>query len=292
MNLPSEDEIIGKWPQLSPPLVTLLCVTYNHEKYVSQTLDSFLMQETDFPFEIVIGEDCSTDKTRDVIKEYQEKYPRLIHLVTGPKNVKFANNFSRALESCRGKYIAHCEGDDYWTDPKKVQIQTDFMEKHPEYVLCGHGAVKAPSSGVPYGDILPHGKFFSSMHLIFSTKMAMGNQTRFWRNVIRKLPPEALHVTTVDLFMWSMLGHFGKGICLDEIKPSVYRINETSIWTPLTERQRQKLRIQAYFWMSVYYARRFKPFCAFYFFAGMTYVILKRTLRDLANVFKTSRQTD
>ncbi|MFA5041082.1 MAG: glycosyltransferase [Bdellovibrionales bacterium] len=291
MSLPSEDEIISKWPRLSPPVVSLLGITYNHENYISTMLDGFLMQETTFPFEIVIGEDCSTDKTRDVIKSYQEKYPRLIRLVTGPKNIGFARNFSRALEACQGKYIAHCEGDDFWTDPQKLQIQFDFMEQNPEYVMCGHAASAALSDGVPLGGKGIKAKEQSAASLKFSTKLGLGNQTKFWRHVIKKLPPEALRVTTVDLFMSSMLGHFGKARFLDNIKPSVFRIHSTSIWGPLTEKKREKYRIQAYYLMSLYYAKRLKLLCSLYFFAGATYVLARRALSDLLAFVRLAKKS-
>lgn len=115
------------------PLVSVWMITYNHEKYISQALDGILMQKTNFNYEIVIGEDCSTDRTREICIEYQKKYPDKIKLLLNEKNIGVTPNFIQTLKACKGKYIALCEGDDYWTDSYKLQKQVDFLEANPEY---------------------------------------------------------------------------------------------------------------------------------------------------------------
>jgi len=119
-------------------IISIAIVTYNHEKYIAQTIESILMQKTDFPIEIIIGEDCSTDKTREICIDYQEKYPEIIKLVLHPKNVGLYKNNLAAWIACKGKYVALCEGDDYWTDPLKLQKQVDFLEHNLEYSTCFH----------------------------------------------------------------------------------------------------------------------------------------------------------
>ena len=108
--------------------VSVFMITYNHEKYIAEALDSILMQKTDFDFDIVIGEDCSTDATRRIVLEYSRKYPDKIKLLLHNVNVGFISNMMYVLEACTGKYVAMCEGDDYWTDPFKLQKQVDFLE--------------------------------------------------------------------------------------------------------------------------------------------------------------------
>ena len=128
---------------MNTPLVSICCITYNHAQFIRKCLDGFLMQQTDFPIEILIHDDCSTDGTTEIIREYEAKYPELIFPLYEEENQyqqgKAAEidfyNYRRA----RGKYIAYCEGDDYWTDPLKLQKQVDFMESHPEYSVCFHG---------------------------------------------------------------------------------------------------------------------------------------------------------
>ena len=115
------------------PLVSIHCLAYNHKDYISQAIESFLMQKTNFQFEIVIGEDCSTDGTREIVFDYEKKYPDLIRVITSDKNVGMNENALRTKIAARGKYISFCEGDDYWIDPLKLQKQVDFLEANPDY---------------------------------------------------------------------------------------------------------------------------------------------------------------
>ena len=110
-------------------------ITYNHEKYISKALDSILMQKTNFSYEIVIGEDCSTDKTRDILINYKKQYPDRFKLLLNEKNLGAYKNAHQALQACKGEYIAFLEGDDYWINPDKLQIQIEYMDAHPEVGL-------------------------------------------------------------------------------------------------------------------------------------------------------------
>ena len=122
----------------SYPLVSVVMITYNHEQYIAQAIKSVLRQKTSFSFELVIGEDCSTDNTREIVSEYQNKYPDVIRVITAETNVGMHSNALRVEYSCRGKYIAYCEGDDHWHNPHKLQMQVDFLETYPDYVMV-HG---------------------------------------------------------------------------------------------------------------------------------------------------------
>jgi glycosyltransferase involved in cell wall biosynthesis len=108
-------------------------IAYNHEGFISEAINGVMMQQTNFPIELVIGEDCSTDNTRKICLEYKEKYPDKIRLLLPESNLGMMNNFLQTLRACTGKYIALCEGDDYWTDPYKLQKQVDFLEKNEKY---------------------------------------------------------------------------------------------------------------------------------------------------------------
>lgn len=124
------------------PLLSICCITYNHLNFIEQAIESFLMQKTTFSFEIIINDDCSTDGTTEILKKYEKKYPELIFPIyhaenefsKGIRGITARNTFPRA----RGKYIALCEGDDYWTDPLKLQKQVDFLEKNENINLCFH----------------------------------------------------------------------------------------------------------------------------------------------------------
>ncbi len=124
---------------MKDPKLSVILITYNHEKYIRKALDSVLSQETDFPFEVVIGEDCSPDDTRNICKEYKKKYPDQVRLVSRDKNTgRPTLNVYETTMKCRGEYLAYLEGDDYWTDTHKLQKQVDFLESHPEYIACTH----------------------------------------------------------------------------------------------------------------------------------------------------------
>ncbi len=181
-------------------LVSINCITYNHEKYVAEAIDSFLMQKTNFKFEILIHDDASTDRTTCIIMEYQKKYPDLIKPILQKENqqsqgiskIFYTFNHVRA----KGKYIAMCEGDDYWTDPYKLQKQVDYMENHPDCSMCFHAADKVKvgigkiSTIMPYdqncisptADIVLGGGGFMATSSILYRKTSMDNAPDFFFN--------------------------------------------------------------------------------------------------------------
>ena len=119
------------------PVVSVHMITYNHEPYIRQAIEGVMMQKTDFEYELIIGEDGSQDKTREICFEYQKKYPDKIRVLWWHENVrKYGGNSRRVRARCRGEFIAFCEGDDYWIDPLKLQKQVDVMRKHPNVGLC------------------------------------------------------------------------------------------------------------------------------------------------------------
>jgi glycosyltransferase involved in cell wall biosynthesis len=125
------------------PLVSICCLTYNHAKYVRQCLDSFITQQTSFDIEILIHDDASTDGTDRIIKEYEREFPSIVFPVYQSTNqYSLGVSLSQIIYSrVRGKYIATCEGDDYWLDPYKLEKQVSFLEKNPSYTCCGHLSV-------------------------------------------------------------------------------------------------------------------------------------------------------
>lgn len=129
---------------METPLVSICSITYNHAPYIRECIDGFLMQKTNFPIEIIINDDCSNDGTTEIIKEYAAKYPNIIHPIYHDENQYqkgIRGMFQKfVIPHARGKYIALCEGDDYWTDPLKLQKQVDFLESHPTFSLCFHNA--------------------------------------------------------------------------------------------------------------------------------------------------------
>lgn len=117
------------------PLASIAVITYNQQESLPKTLDSLLAQKVDFPYEIVVGEDCSTDNTREVLKGYTERYPDIIRPIYNDTNKGILGNYISTLSQCRGKYMASCAGDDYWCDSEKLGMQVEIMEQHPEIGL-------------------------------------------------------------------------------------------------------------------------------------------------------------
>lgn len=123
------------------PLVSIRCLVYNHEPYLRQCLDGFVMQKTTFPFEAIVHDDASTDGSAAIIREYAEKYPDIIKPIYETENQWGKGTINKTMYAAmhpNSKYIASCEGDDYWTDPNKLQIQVDFLESHPDYYMTCH----------------------------------------------------------------------------------------------------------------------------------------------------------
>lgn len=126
---------------MKEPVISIICNTYNQEKYIADALDSFLMQQVSVPFEILVHDDASTDKTADIIREYEKKYPNIIKPIYQTENQYSKEGlltYRFQIPRAKGKYIAFCEGDDYWTDPHKLQLQYDFMTANSEYSACCH----------------------------------------------------------------------------------------------------------------------------------------------------------
>ncbi len=131
-----------QWSEDTVPLVSISCITYNHENFIRDAIEGFLMQKTTFPVEILVHDDASTDKTASIVREYEEQYPHLIKPIYQTENQysKRDGSIDRIQRGrARGKYVALCEGDDYWTEPLKLQKQVDFLENNPDYSLCVSG---------------------------------------------------------------------------------------------------------------------------------------------------------
>ena len=225
----TEKEIMKNWKgDISNPVVSICCITYNHEKYIEETIDSFLMQETNFPFEVVIGEDCSKDNTRKIVEKYKEMYPNIIKLIVSENNVGMQANGQRTMEACIGEYMALCEGDDYWTDKNKLQIQKDFLESNPEYIICYTDVEAFNENGIIQDYIGGATKDLTADELKKATPI--NTLTTMYRNIMKdKFSAEFKASKYGDLFIWSILGYYGKGKYLPQIKPARYRVHSGGV---------------------------------------------------------------
>jgi glycosyltransferase involved in cell wall biosynthesis len=236
-----------------PPLVSICCATYNHEKYLAQTLESFLMQKVDFPIEVIIGEDCSTDRTPQIVRDYAERSPGLVKVITSETNVGVSLNAFRIRAAARGKYIALCEGDDYWTDPQKLQKQVDFLEKNPEFTISTHWVRNVGGSGeilekqVFTGEKCP--EVFGVEHALEGTPTHM-NSWVFRTSALRSIPKQkmdlVLRLPAHDEPLLLLLLAQGKGSCLPETM-GVWRLHSGGYWSPRSELNRRLALLQYYY---------------------------------------------
>jgi len=253
-----EKDIIRLWPELNAnPLVSIICHTYQHKNYIRDAINGFLMQETTFPFEIIIRDDASSDGTREIVEEYASKYPKIIKAI-----LENTNQYSKGIKPssitfsiAKGKYIAMCEGDDYWTDKKKLSVQAAFLEENDAYVIAYHDAVIVNSDGsVESESLLGVNKVdYSKNELVISATVP--TLTRFFRNVVNEFPHEMGNVVSGDTFLISLLSNYGGAKYLDGIEPAVYRRHAGGIWSGVDHVKRNHIAATTFFWLSIYYRR-------------------------------------
>ncbi|WP_316839650.1 glycosyltransferase family 2 protein [Pedobacter gandavensis] len=228
-------------------MVSICCLTYNHEKYIKQAVEGFVMQKTNFSVEIIIGEDCSTDHTREILNDYVSRYPDKIRIITSPTNVGANNNAVRVFKAVRGKYIAICDGDDYWTDPLKLQKQVDFLEENEAFVMCGHYSKRiSENNEIHYLNFNPKPLVYSFDDVMTENNTEISTLTIVFRNSaeIKKMYTADwfLKCNAPDKFI-KLYTTFvsGKGIYILPETMSCYRLHAGGIWSSLKPRDvRQK----------------------------------------------------
>jgi glycosyltransferase involved in cell wall biosynthesis len=217
------------------PKVSICMITYNHEKFIEQAIDSVLMQKTNFDYELVIGEDCSSDRTREIVIDYQKKFPDKIRLLLPRYNLGMITNFIQTLKACQGQYIALLEGDDYWTDPLKLKKQVDFLDASSEFVICFHNMMvkyedesqKTHSSNINQKEV-------STLDDLTNSNFIYTASCVFRNNLIKEFPEWFKEVALGDLPLFILLAQYGKIRFLNEIM-GVYRVNNESVWAKKNE---------------------------------------------------------
>lgn len=275
------------------PLLSILCITYNHEKYISKAIKSFLEQETSFDFEIVIGEDCSTDNTLEVILEFQKNHSKIIKIIKSENNIGVTKNFRRTLAACRGKYIALCEGDDYWDDPKKIQTQVSFLESNPEYVLTYHDTHSIDENNKITNDLSKKGINFDTTKSMLIKAPPISTLTTCFRNEIKEIPIEFNDAPVLDICLWSLLGHHGSGKYLESIKPAIYRLHSSGIFSSKNKSEKIRMAAQSYLALSRYYENQenVKIKCYFTYKAAEAISIDLETNYQLKSIILTIYRT-
>jgi glycosyltransferase involved in cell wall biosynthesis len=210
------------------PKVSIVSIAYNQEGYIRQALESFVAQKTSFRFEVVIADDCSTDKTPEIIREYARNYPDIFRATLRKKNLGSWQNFLSVLQDARGDYIALCEGDDYWTDPEKLQKQADFLDNNTDYALCFHPVRvifdNNEEKETIYPDIKDESKF--TVKELLQHNFIQTNSVMYRRQKYENMPA---NIMPGDLYIQLYHAQFGKIGFIDEVM-SVYRRHAGGIW--------------------------------------------------------------
>lgn len=228
-------------------LVTVFCLAYNHEKYIRTTFEGFVKQKTDFKFKVLVHDDCSTDGTREIIREYTEKYPDLFETI-----LQEHNQYQQGIDiedECifphiHSKYVAVCEGDDYWTDPNKLQLQVDYMEKHPKCSLCVHDTEKIYEDGTSTGTTFNTSKKprnYSMEDIILAEPNAYFHFSSFmWRHDTMKRKNPAFDMEGIgDYPMKLYFGSIGYIHYIPGVM-SCYRLNSVGSWSAMMNADNSK----------------------------------------------------
>jgi len=231
------------------PLVSICCITYNHAAYIAQALDSFLMQKTNFDYEIIIGEDNSADGTQAVLERYAKAYPEDITVVNHNPNIGAIANQIDTFSRARGKYIAYCDGDDFWTDPCKLQKQVDFLEANPAYVICCHHSTVINEDGQKiYEKAAPHEMEFGYMDLLLGIREETRSGSLMVRNdhyvnAVGKLDWYSQTYGTDLLFKLYILSVTQQKIYVMPDMMACYRIHKGGIWSMIDGKVRKSRMI-------------------------------------------------
>ncbi len=221
-----------------------MMLAYNHADYVGQALEGVLNQNVNFPFEIVVGEDCSQDETRSILMEYQLRHPEVVRVITYDENVGMNQNFRTVAEACRGEFVAICEADDYWTSNEKLSRQLRIAESRPELSLIVHNAMVEPFNGRRY--VLKNMKSdceFNVRDVLSSTGQFAATASYFVRReVLSSLPVWIDDAPVIDFFIEAYSQLVGRGYYMHDVM-SIYRIGQPGGWTKNVLQQRTKAAV-------------------------------------------------
>jgi glycosyltransferase involved in cell wall biosynthesis len=240
--------------------VSVVMITYLHEAFIAEAIEGVLMQEVDFSIELIIADDCSPDRTFEIVKNYKGKHPKgdWICYTRHDKNLGMMPNFIWALKQAKGKYIAMCEGDDYWTDPLKLQKQVDFLESNTEYIMLSHDTIAVNEKNVRLPEYELHDYHkndISEEELVLANRYPHTNTVCF-RNLIAEFPYELNKVINGDAFLFSLLGNYGACKWMgNEIGPSAYRVHAGGVWSMKSAQEKEISNFTTYYWLYNYYKR-------------------------------------
>jgi glycosyltransferase involved in cell wall biosynthesis len=227
--------------------LSVMIITYNHERFIAQALESVLAQRVNFDYEIVIGEDSSTDGTRAIVMDFHRRYPERIFPQLRNRNLGAMQNLRETLGACRGQYLALLEGDDYWTNDQKLHKQVDFLDAHPDCALCCHRVRFLDEQSMetyPGVEVFPSFRAGSySIEDLLKGNFVMTCSTVLRRDLIGPIPGWFSKMKLGDWPLFAFVARHGSIELMDEIMAD-YRVHAGGIWTAMPQASRVKAGIQ------------------------------------------------
>jgi glycosyltransferase involved in cell wall biosynthesis len=211
--------------------INIVVTAYNHEKYIAQCMESVLCQVGDFQMEVIVGDDASTDNTREILEGFQHSHPGVVSLLPAGPNLGVTGNLKRCLDACSGDFIAVCEGDDYWTDTHKLQRQMDCLQLHPDYSMC-FSALRLyfQDTNTFVLNVLPERDFLQTEDLISRNYIANFSCCMYRESTVRRLPSGIFDMFIADWMFNIACSQLGTiGFIRDPL--SVYRIHSRGAWS-------------------------------------------------------------
>lgn len=244
------------------PLASVLMLAFDHEAYIKEAIESVLSQKCDFPFELIIGEDRSRDKTRAICEDYQRRFPDKVRLIVSDENVGMHRNFARIWHRARGKYVAFLEGDDYWTDPEKLAKQIRLMEANPDFSMCGAYTeiIKQDEAGVwkAEGRVGPGVEKTSYLFEDLIPAYTFHFSSVMVRKEIVKFPRWLWDVYCGDRPLYLLCTEHGPAGFIPEVM-SVYRHHTGGIWFPLSWKEKAERSKRLFETFIVHFNKKHAP---------------------------------
>jgi len=244
------------------PLVSIACITYNQEKYITQTIEGFLCQKTTFPIEIIIHDDASTDDTPKIVEKYVKTNADLIFPIYQQVNQFSLGNkplTSYVLPDCRGRYIAICEGDDYWTDPYKLQKQIDFMEYHPELSMCfTNSSIVDENNTITKVSRLDDDRKRNLSQLDIISGLVPPTNTIVMRNIGKEALEHLPTVVNGDILLSALMTEHGDAGYIDEVT-ACYRIHDQGVWSGKSKEYQTTNYVKTYLVLLELFRHKYEP---------------------------------
>lgn len=249
-----------RWLVDTRPVVSALVLAYNHERFLAECLDGIMRQVTDFPVEVIVHDDASTDGTVQIIEAYAKEHPFMIKPVLQKANQvsRHKKIRSQLTTAFRGEFIAHCDGDDVWQDPYKLAKQVAFLRERPEYVLSYHASVRVDEAGRPLEDPRrrkKHERDFTPAELRELKWGSILLGTLVYRSVRIEFPPEYDLAPNGDHFLPILLATYGGAKFLGDIEPLAYRQHDDSMWSRKSRQEQLHMYLRSYLQIAAYFVR-------------------------------------